>query len=497
MNWREITSILGRLVLFFCIAFVPTMALALVYAEWGALAALGKSLLIGLLVSGVMIRAGKGASYDLFRREILLVVAMAWLIVAAIGALPFVFSGMTGTFTDAYFESMSGLTTTGSTILTDIESNPLSLLFWRAMLHFVGGLGIVVLFVAVFSQLSGKSSKALFRAEVPGPFEESSTPRIRDTALSVTKIYLLFNIAEALLLWMAGMPLFEAVCHAMATIATGGFSPKNASIYAYHSPAIEWIIIVFMFLAGTNFSLHLAMLKRKFLYFRDPEFMGYLVVTVGGAIVAAAAIWLAGVKNPEQNGVIPYVTQPGGFNVRDTLFMVFSIGTSTGFGTVDYDGWPAGIRLFLLLLMISGACAGSTSGGLKMVRWIVIVRFLPFLVQSKASPREVRRLKLAGKPVSHEQIHEIFAFSALWIGVLVALSLMVCLLSPNQPVIDSISAVAATMSNIGPGLGVVGPTDNFAAQGDLVKWLLSLGMVMGRLEIYPLLILVSPRFWLR
>ena len=409
MSWREVAALLGKLLLLFCLALLPSIVMAIHYREWGAFVALCETAAIGGACGLVPLLLGRKATgNDLFRRETLLVVAASWIIAAAIGALAFQLSGMSPSFTDEFFGSMSGIATTGSTILTDIEAPPKSLLFWRQTLHFVGALGIVVLFVAILGgQGGGSSGKSLSRAEVPGLFKEADRPRIRDSALGVAKVYLGLNIVLAVLLVAAGMPLLDAIANAMATIATGGISPNGKSSYGYGNPAAEWIIIVFMLLAGTNFALHLGLLRGKVLCHKDMEFLGYLGVTVGGALVAALLMWSFGVGAPADPAEIPYVSDAGGFNIRDTLFMVFSIGTSTGFGSVDYDGWPEGVKLFLLLLMVSGVCAGSTSGGLRLIRWMVVSRYLPQLVGRQARPREVRQLKLGKRPITPEQVDEI------------------------------------------------------------------------------------------
>jgi trk system potassium uptake protein TrkH len=424
------------------------------------------------------------------------IVGTSWLLAAAIGALPYLLGGMTpGSACDAYFESMSGLTTTGSTILTDIEGQTRALLFWRAMTHFIGGLGIVVLFVVVLPEI-GVGGKALFKREVPGPFDESTTPRIRDTAITLFKLYLAFNVAEAVMLMLAGMSVFDATCHALATIATGGFSTRNQSVYSFHNPAAEWIIIVFMFLSGTNFALHLEALKGKFsAYWRDPEFRLYAAVTAGGATLAAILIYFSNVTNPVDPLATPYVNNPGGFNLRDTLFMFFAVGTSTGFGTVDYEGWPPVLRLAMLFLMVTGACAGSTSGGLKLVRVLTLARVVIHKVRVEVRPNLVRCLRIGGKVIPAHAVESVLVFSAIWMMTLAGMSAAVALLSPGQSILTSVSAVVTCMSNIGPGLEGVGPAANFASQTPLVKWLLSVTMLLGRLEIFSVAVLFSPRFW--
>jgi trk/ktr system potassium uptake protein len=493
MNYPLIARLLGGLLAVFSASLLVMIPFALWYGEWTELKSILESILIGGLFGGLLYVYGWKAKGELYRRESLAIVGLGWILTAGIGAMPFWIGGMVNNFTDAYFESMSGLTTTGSSILSDIESQAKCLLFWRSFLHFLGGIGIIVFFVAILPVL-GVGGKALFKQEVPGPVPEGLTPRIKDTAIGLCKIYIILNIIETVILMLCGMSFFEAINHAMATMATGGFSTKNDSVghFLQYSAAVEWTIIIFMFLAGTNFSLHLRFAKGDFLCFwKDAEFRVYLGVILGITILFSTVLYITG------NAA---VSNPDGINVRDSLFTTLAIITTTGFGTVDFNEWPAVCRIMVVLLMFIGGMAGSTAGGMKIIRWVILVKSSFHQLQSETMPRVVRVLKVGRQALDKRAVYDTFALFFLWISVFVVASTMVALLTPasgeHHEIVTSITAVAACLNNIGPGLEAVGPTMNFASQHDLVKWILSLCMVMGRLELYAILIILNPKFWL-
>ncbi len=488
MNVAIVLRLLGTLLLYFSATMVTMVPFALVAGEYFELLVVVECMAATALLGGGMWFLGRHAPPDIFRREALAVVGAGWLLTAACGALPLYFGGLAQTYSDAFFESMSGLTTTGASILTDIESQSRTMLFWRSFLHFLGGLGIIVFFVAVLPVL-GVGGKALYKQEVPGPIPEGLTPRISDTALSLCKIYTVLNIAQAIILMFCGMSFFDAINHAMATMATGGFSTQNASIASYASPAIEWVVIFFMFLAGTNFSLHRRFAQGDWTcYFRDAEFRWYLGIFGFVALVLLAVVLLTPISS----------SAPGrDIGPRDAVFTALTIQTTTGFGTVDFTAWPPAAQVLLVLLMFVGGMAGSTAGGMKVIRWIILLKSALYQLYSEASPRVIRVVKVGGRPLDRSFQRDTFALFFLWISIFVGVSVIVALLSPEQDIVTSITAVAACLNNIGPGLGLVGPTGNYASQADLVKWILALCMVMGRLELYAILIVMTPNFWLR
>lgn len=487
MNFRLTSRLLGYLLLAFSLSMVTIFPFALWYREFQSALAVLESMLIGGGLGGLMILYGRGAQGSVFRHEALAVVGLSWILAGFLGGLPFYFGGLAPTMTDAYFESVSGITTTGASILTSIEDQPRALLFWRSFLHFLGGLGIVVIFVAVLPVL-GVGGKALYKQEVAGPRPEGLTPRIKDTALALFKVYLVLNIVHIITLLLAGMTLFDAINHGMSTMATGGYSTQNASIASYSSALIEWIIIIFMFLAGTNFMLHLRFGQGEWLvYFRDIEFRAYVAIVFAATLFFVIILYLAGTTA---------VSNPDGINIRDAFFTTLTIITTTGYGTVDFAQWPPVCQALILFLMFVGGMAGSTAGGMKVIRSLIFVKSAAHQLQTEANPRIVRVLKIGNRTLDRRAFSDAFALFFLWITIFVAGTVLVALLSPEQSLITSLSASAACLNNIGPGLDGVGPTMNYASQHPAAKWILSLMMIMGRLELYVILIILTPGFWL-
>ncbi|MFT5299245.1 MAG: trk system potassium uptake protein TrkH [Mariniblastus sp.] len=402
---------------------------------------------------------------------------------------------------DSLFEAQSGFSTTGATVLCDLEDPhlvPHCILFWRASTHFLGGLGIIVLFVVLLGQ--GSAGKALMRAEMPGPTQESFNARMQHTAWLFAAMYVGLNVALAIILKFLGMSFFDATCHSFATMATGGFSTYNASLGHFVSEgsngqAIEYVVILFMFLAGANFTLLFLVLAGNPLQFlRDIEFRTYSLIIV----FATAAILVFGIRAGDSD----FATLEQGF--RNGLFQVVSVMTTTGYGTADFDQWNDFGRSLLLLLMFVGGCAGSTGGGMKVIRHILFIKILRMEVEGSFQPKEVRMLKLGGKATDDQTLrHSILVYFSL-ISILFVFGFIVVMMfepdvtwgiNNDNKLIDSASAVAATLNNIGPGLGVVGTTQNYSnfsfGSKTLFVWL----MMLGRLEIFPILVLLIPRFW--
>jgi len=413
------------------------------------------------------------------KREGYIIVSLAWVIISLFGAIPFVLSGVTTNYTDAFFETMSGFTTTGASIFTDIESIPKGIMFWRSMTHWIGGMGIIVLSLAILPIL-GIGGMQLFVAEVPGITPDKIHPRITQTAKRLWFIYVLFTLVQTALLMLGGLNLFDSLCHAFGTMATGGFSTKNDSIAGF-SPYLQYVIIIFMFLAGINFSLHYFALKGKFQkIFSNEELRLYsLIVLVSSLVIASAFISIQG--TPVEKAF------------RDSLFQVVSIVTTTGFVSSNYLLWPFFTWFLLFLLMFTGGCAGSTGGGIKIVRITLLFKNSLLELKRIIHPQAMLPVRLNGKSIPQEIIFNVLAFFLIYIIVFAFGSLLMSFLGLEFE--SAIGSVASCLGNIGPGLGIVGPVLNYGLIPDAGKWLLAFLMLLGRLELFTVLILFSPTFW--
>jgi len=421
---------------------------------------------------------GKGVN----KREGYLIVALGWLSMTLFGMLPFIFSGVLPGIADAFFETASGLTTTGASVITDIEGTPKGILLWRSLTQWIGGMGIIVLTVALFPLL-GIGGVELFVAEAPGPTADKVHPRIRETAKRLWLIYVALTGLLTLLLWAEGMTFFDAINHALTTMATGGFSTKNASVAYYTSPMIQYTLILFMFIAGINYTIIYYGLKGKLKkVWSSDEFRAYLFLTLILAVVITI-----GVHNA------PSIDQSLEKSFRDSLFQLVSVITTTGFITADYTSWSPGLTMLFFVLLFIGACAGSTAGGIKIIRHFVFFRnsFLEF--KRLIHPRAIVPLKLNGEVVAGKILIHIFIFLLLYMILFVLGSLVLSLMGVDF--LTAIGAVATSLGNVGPGIGKVGPVDNFAWLSPEVKWVLSFLMLLGRLEIFTILVLFTPYFW--
>ena len=478
MNFRAVLSILGDVVKYMiALLFVPLL-IALYYGEGDAKAFL-LAIIIGAPIAYILssVKAEKKAIYA---KEGFLIVGFAWIIISAIGALPFVLSGAIPNFIDAFFETVSGFTTTGATILTAIEGLPKGILFWRSFTHWIGGMGFLIFMLALVPSL-GSNSIHLLKAESPGPSPGKIVPKIKETAKILYLIYFAFTVIEGILLMFAGMNLYDAVIHAMGTAGTGGFSNMNASIAAFNSQAIEWIITIFMLIFGINFALYFQVLKGKIKGFFENEELRYYLL-----IILAAFIFIT----------FNILSLNGGdvmLSIRQSAFQVSSIVTSTGFATVDFNFWPTLSKLIIVMLMFVGAMAGSTGGGIKTVRIVIMLKAIKREINKIIHPKRVNSVKIDGKTVDEDIIQGVFLF----IGAYIIISLIAIFIISfdNFDVVTTVTSVITTMSNIGPGLEVVGPAGNFAAFSPLSKIVLSFCMLVGRLEIYPMLIMFSPSIW--
>jgi len=481
VNLRSVAKVLAFLLLVTAFCLLLPAAVSLIYreADWRQFLLAAA---VGSAVGGSGLLLLRDAP-DLRIREGFAAVAFGWLVVGLLGALPTWLSGQIPSFTDAVFESISGFTTTGASILTDVESHSHAVLFWRALSHWLGGMGIVLLAVAVLPLL-GVGGMQLFRAEVPGPVAERLTPRIRETARLLWGVYVLLTLLEMAALTVAGMHPFDAVCHSFATMATGGFSNHNASVGGYATPAVEWIIIVFMLLAGTNFSLHyLALTGRVKAYLRDEEFRFYLLIIAGVTAVLTVVLFAA------------HFYQGRLETVRLALFQVTSIITTTGFGTADYLQWPPFAHAVLLMLMAVGGCAGSTGGGIKVVRLLILLKTAKLELRRMLHPRAVFTLWFNDRAVPPALQTNVLGFFLLY--MVVYGTGVLALTVGGRDLVTSVGATAATLGNIGPGLGLVGPASNYASLLDWEKWLLTGFMLVGRLELFTVLVLFLPGAWRR
>lgn len=460
------------------LVFLPPLGLALAYGEeWLAfavpLAALAAVGLVGALF-------GFRPSTPLGPREGVVIVIITWTIACIAGAVPFLLSESTSSVADALFESASGFTTTGSSIFSDVESLPRSILFWRSFTHWLGGMGILVLAVAILPAL-GIGGFQLLRAEAPGPDVERLAPRIVHTARVFWLIYAALTVVEVALLMLGGMTGFDAVNHAFATLATGGFSTRNASVAAFDSPYIEWVIASFMILSGVNFALYYRAVTGQFRRIRDDSelktYAGYLFVAV--AVVSLALI-------------LGRRYESAGESIRAATFQVATLTTSTGFATADYTVWPGIARAVLLVSLLIGGCVGSTSGGVKMLHVTVLAKIAVRQLRLLAHPRSVVTIRINRSPLGERTEAAIVGFFVLYLAVLTVSTLVVA--SSGTDLETALTASLAVIGNVGPGFGAVGPVLNFGFLPDYVKVVLSAVMVIGRLEVYTAAVLLVPGF---
>ena len=489
MNSR--TLFLGLSALMFLIALlmlVPLMV-SLWYGEWYLLRAFLWPIGLSVFICGSLLwlllsvrRRAPNSNKSLVPRDALLFVSFSWFFVSFLSALPFVLSGEIPHFIDAFFETISGYTTTGASILSNIEGLSKGLLFWRAMTHWLGGMGFIVLTIALFPLL-GISGVQLMRAEAPGPDLDKVTYRINDTAKILWLIYTIMTLLEILLLWFGGMTWFDAVTHSFATMATGGYSIKNASVGAYDSPYIQWIITVFMILAGCNFMMfYYAFIRKTYKIFTNTELKVYLGLIIFFSLAIALLLKLQ--HQPDKNFAA---------SLLDATFQVVSILTTTGFVTVDYDIWPESAKVLLFLLMFVGGCAGSTAGGVKVIRVICLIKKGILELRYMLKPRGFFRIVIDGQSMSSLVIAAIFGFLIWYIFLLLITTVVLAFFGSD--LFTSFSGSLAILGNIGPGFAGLGPTMNYSSLHPFVKIFLSVIMVIGRLEIYTVLAIFMPRFW--
>lgn len=477
MNYKMIAYTVGRMVLVESVLLLLPMLVAVLYGEacfsafiW----AIGVALLVGLPLALFC----KPKSSVIYAKEGFIIVSLTWLLFSVIGALPFVISGEIPSFVDAFFETVSGLTTTGASILTDVGALSKGLAFWRSFTHWIGGMGVLVFFVAVLPESSGRSIHIL-RAEMPGPIVGKLVPRLKDTAKILYLIYVVMTAVLIILLLCGGMSLFDSLVHAFGTAGTGGFGIKADSISSY-SPYLQWVITIFMLLFGVNFNLYYLMLIRRFRSaLRSAELWLYVGITVASVIGITLNI----------------LSMYDGFleSLRHASFQVSSVLTTTGFATTDFNLWPGFSKMILLLLMFVGGCAGSTAGGLKVSRILILCRVIRRELRHMLHPRSVNTVKMDGKQLDESTLSGVSTYFAVYMLCLAA----ICLVLSFEPFgfETNFTAAVSCFNNVGPGLGAVGPMGSYAGYSVLSKCLLSVAMLLGRLEIYPLLLIFLPATW--
>lgn len=478
-NFRIIAYFIGVLSSIIGIFLLSPILVAIIYKEYYLLENLILAAIVPLIIGITLIAIFKRHNIYLGIKDSYLIVTCGWLCSTLFGVLPFYLTKSIPSFTDAFFETMSGFTTTGASILNDIESLPHAILFWRSIIQWLGGMGIIVLSIIILPSIGGGLS--LFDAEAPGYNIEKFHPRIKENAKRLWIIYFLFTLAETLLLWIAGMTLFDALCHSFTTMATGGFSTKNTSIAYYSSPHIQYILIIFMIIAGINFSLHYFGLKFNFRQiFKNEEFKFYLGFILFFSILIFLTLIYSGTNNYEKA-------------FRDSLFQVVSIITTTGFSTLDYTSWNQFCIVILFLLMFIGGCTGSTSGSIKTIRIALLLKNSSLELKRLLHPNAIIPTRFNQLPVSNQLITNVLAFVAIYLFIFISGSIIISIFGYDME--SSFGAVASCLGNIGPGLGKFGPSFSYSHLHDLGKWFLSFIMLVGRLELFTVLILFSKEFW--
>jgi len=476
LNYRMICYLIGKILMTEAALMVLPMIVAILYGEPASPFLIT---MVVLLLVGVVLSRYRPEKSTLYARDGFAVVALSWILMSAFGAVPLVLSGDIPSFVDAFFETVSGFTTTGASILTAVEPLSRSGLFWRSFTHWVGGMGVLV-FVLIVLPMTGGSAMHLLRAEAPGPSVGKLVSRMKDTSRILYSIYLAMTLILIALLLLGGMPLFDACVHAFGTAGTGGFSSRNTSIGAYNSVYFETVIGIFMLLFGVNFNLYYFLLLRKVKdVFRSEELRTYLAVVA--AAVVAISVNLIQVYGSALTAL------------RHAFFQVASIITTTGYATVDFNAWPSFSKTVLLLLMFIGGCAGSTAGGIKVSRVVILGKAAYADMKKMLHPNAISTVRIEGKPLPENQLRGVYVYMSVYL-LLMALSLLL-LSAQGFDMTTTITSVITCLNNVGPGLEVVGPMGNFSGYSPWAKLLLSFDMLVGRLEVFPMLLLFAPSIW--
>lgn len=480
MKIKTVSGVLSLICLVVSCAMLPPLCIAL-FDRSGDTGAFAISMFSGFALSVILSRNSnlkEPGKNSIGIREGVGVTGFSWIIASLIGALPYWLSGSVPGYTDAFFETMSGFTTTGATIMTDIEILPRGILLWRSLTHWMGGMGIIVLSLAVLPFL-GVGGMEMYKAEVPGITAEKVTPRLHQTAIMLWGVYVFLTLFETVLLFFGGMSLFDAFCHSCSTIATGGFSTKNNSIAYFTSPYIQWVIIIFMFASGINFSLYFLLPQKKFRDFiSDEEFRSYVGITIFSALAMSAALYYSGMFRGIED------------TLRRTFFHVVSVMTTTGFIVEDYNLWPEFTKFLFVILMFIGASGGSTGGGCKVSRFLILGRQLRTEVKKLLHPRAILTSRLNGKPIAKSTMDSAGAFFVLYMLILTVSTLITTAFGID--LLSAFTGVLTCLSNVGPGLNLLGPVENFSWLPSIIKWLFSFCMLAGRLELFAVFLLLLP-----
>jgi len=479
MNIRYSSKLIGLLLLVMAASMATSLVWAFIDNDQQAIWSFIHSTAITAGAGTVMILLGIKSKSDLYIKEALVITAFGWIFSGVFGALPYMFENTFNSFASAFFETVSGFTTTGSTAIIIVEEQSRALLYWRSLTQWLGGMGIIVLFIAILPRL-GLGAKHLFKSEVPGPITASFRPKLKETSSILWKIYLGFTAAEIIILRLLGMNLFESICHSFTTMSTGGFSTITASIGGFNNPAIEYAICFFMFVAGVNFYLYYLIAKGDTTcIIKDPEFRAYAAITGIAAIILTLSIYSIHGSFAEA--------------FRKGLFQTISISTTTGYGTDNFDVYPSFARLLLIVLMFIGGSAGSTAGGIKVSRFLVLIKIVRVELFKAVHPNAVVAIKIGDSPIKDDIAKSIAGFFILFIIVFATGSIFMAALGLD--IITAFSSVIACLANIGPGLGRVGSIENFAFIPEIGKLFLSFCMILGRLELFTVMALMIPAFW--
>ena len=477
MNYGTVLKVIGNLIVFEAFALVAPLGISFYYGS-SDLQAIINTIII-LLVVGYPLTKLRVVRQQVRTKEAIAIVTLGWFVVSAFGALPFMFSGALPSFTDAFFETVSGLTTTGATVITDIEILPEGLLFWRSFLHWIGGMGILVLALAIMPTI-GVGAFQIFKAETPGPIADKIAPKMRDTAKILYTAYLGITVIETILLMLGGMTLYDALIHTFGTVGTGGFSTYNSSVGHFNSYYIYTVISIFMIMSGVNFSLYYDLYRGKIKnIFSNLEFKVYISI-----IFAATLLVYLNISGTYATDFQDFI---------QSLFQVSSIMTTTGYATANFDLWPDFSKAVLFILMFVGGSAGSTGGSIKVIRLIILFKLIKREVQKLLHPRATLPVELNGKMLTADVISSVTGFFFLYMLLFAGGTLLISF--ENIGLISAASAVAATLGNIGPGFDFVGPTQTYALFSMPSKWILSFMMLFGRLELFTLFLLMTPSYW--
>ena len=479
MNLKIVLRSLGILLICEAIALLPPTLVAFLYQD-GDLPAFLITISIVLAV-GAVLSFIKPTSKNIYARDGFAIVAMGWLLMSFFGAFPFYISGAFPSFIDSFFESSSGLTTTGSSVLTAVEGLPHGILFWRSFTHWIGGMGILVLTIAILPSL-GAGSMQIMKAESPGPIVGRIVPKLGKTAKILYSIYLGITLVEVLLLCLAGMNVFDAFIHALGTVGTGGFSNMNASVGYYNSALIDWIITIFMIVCGVNFSLYYLIFKGNMkTFFKNNELRVYLCILLGAILLITFDL------------LARHTYDSFGEALRFSSFQAASVMTTTGYATTDFNEWSMFSKMILLILMFVGGCAGSTAGGLKVARAIICFKSIKHSLKQIVHPNGYYSVRMDGKKIDDKTVLSVLNYFFIYM-IIFTIGIIIISLD-GFDFTTTLTSVITTLNNIGPGLGLVGPTGNFSAFSDVSKLVFSILMIIGRLEIYPILLLLTPDLW--